>query len=86
MSSSGFRSIMERLKIKNAWDLILYTIFILVVLKLFHLYLGINDNMDNWEEFKGQHHCVLGRTESGTQQATWLCDDGKTYYRWRQLR
>ena len=86
MDSSRVRSVLKVLKIKNGWDIVLYTVFILAVLKLSHLYLGINDSMDNWEEFKSQHHCVLGRTESGTQQATWVCDDGKTYYRWRQFR
>lgn len=67
-------------------DLILYGAFILAILKLVQLYSGINESEEDWNAFKDQHHCELGRTESGTQQATWLCDDGKTYYRWRQLR
>jgi hypothetical protein len=28
----------------------------------------------------------LRMSKTGTQRASWACDDGKTYFRWRQQR
>ncbi len=67
-------------------DLALYLIFALAVLKLFGLYSDINDHEDNWNEFKQQHHCKLKETATGNIELAWQCDDGETYYRWRQVQ
>jgi len=70
---------------KKPFDLVLYALFALAIVKLFDLYGDINEHDDNWPEYKQQHHCQLKITTSGNQESAWVCDDGKTYYRWRQL-
>jgi hypothetical protein len=71
---------------KNPFDLMLYGIFALAIVKLADLYTDLNDHEDNWHDFKAQHHCELKKTAEGNVQIAWLCDDGKTYYRWRQAK
>lgn len=66
-------------------DILLYAVFLVAVLKLIDLYTDINEHENNWNEFKLQHQCQLKKTATGNQQSAWLCDDGKTYYRWRQV-
>lgn len=70
---------------KKGFDLLLYALFVFAILKLFDLYGDINEHDDNWSEFKQQHHCQLKASPAGEVQSAWVCDDGKTYYRWRQL-
>lgn len=72
--------------IKKPVDFLLYLVFILAVLKLFDLYSDINDHEDNWNEFKQQHHCELKKNATGNKELAWACDDGNTYYRWRQVQ
>ncbi|MEQ1529643.1 MAG: hypothetical protein ABL925_10025 [Methylococcales bacterium] len=64
----------------------LYLLAALVLLKLGSLYFSVSVDDGNWNEFKDQHHCRLHVNDSGNQQLSWYCDDGKTYYRWRQQR
>jgi hypothetical protein len=72
---------------KNTLDIVLYGVFVLAVLKLIGLYRGINeDNEGNWNEFKVEHHCQLKSSGESSVPSTWECDDGKTYYRWRQVK
>jgi hypothetical protein len=71
---------------KKPVDILLYLVFILAILKLIDLYTDINDHEDNWNEFKEQHHCQLKEKATGDLELAWLCDDGKTYYRWRQVK
>lgn len=71
---------------KKPADILLYAVFILAILKLIDLYTDINDHEDNWSDFKLQHHCELKKSASGNQELAWICDDGKTYYRWRQVQ
>lgn len=66
-------------------DAVLYLAFLLAVLKLADLYSNINEHEDNWKAFKQEHHCELTKSAEGNTQAAWQCDDGKTYYRWRQV-
>jgi hypothetical protein len=71
---------------KKLSDIVLYSAFALAIIILFNLYRGINEDDGNWDEFKNQHHCQLKRNGDSNIQSTWECDDGKTYYRWRQLK
>jgi hypothetical protein len=59
--------------------------FILITVILVRLYMTLNEDED-WEKFKVLHHCQLRMSKTGIQRASWICDDGKTYYRWRQQR
>jgi hypothetical protein len=67
-------------------DYVLYAVFALAILKLVDLYTDINEHEDNWAEFKEQHNCELKKTTAGNVQLAWQCDDGRTYYRWRQAQ
>lgn len=71
---------------KKLSDIVLYGVFALAIITLINLYRGINEDDGNWDEFKNQHHCQLKRSGDSNIQSTWQCDDGKTYYRWRQLK
>ncbi len=70
---------------KKPFDWLIYGAFILAIFKLVDLYTDINEHEDNWNEFKQEHHCELKKTSEGNQKLAWSCDDGKTYYRWRQV-
>lgn len=85
MAENGAGKKFKKLLPKQAFDWLIYGIFIIAVLKLVDLYSDINDHEDNWNEFKLQHHCELKINSTGNKEAAWLCDDGKTYYRWRQV-
>jgi hypothetical protein len=67
-------------------DVLLMLIFAIVVLKLSSLYFSVNVDDGNWEQFKSEHGCKLLTTETGTQRLSWICNNGKIYYRWRQQR
>lgn len=71
--------------ISKPTDAVLYLVLLLAVLKLADLYSDINDHEDHWKVFKQEHHCEQTKSAEGNLQASWLCDDGKTYYRWRQV-
>jgi hypothetical protein len=71
---------------KKPLDFVLYGVFALAILKLGSLYFSVNPDDSNWNEFKAQHHCALRKTEYGVQRSSWVCDDGKTYFRWMQQR
>lgn len=67
-------------------DMLLYAVFALAIIKLVDLYTDINEHENNWADFKLQHHCELKKTPAGNVQLAWQCDDGRTYYRWRQAQ
>jgi hypothetical protein len=67
-------------------DLLLIAALIAAIVKLTSLYLSVNTDDGAWEQFKAEHHCKLRVSEHGTQRASWECDDGEIYYRWRQQR
>lgn len=71
---------------KKPFDFLLYAAFAMAIIKLVDLYTDINEHEDNWAEFKQEHHCELKKTAAGQVQLAWQCDDGRTYYRWRQAQ
>lgn len=74
-------------RLKNNWlDVFLYAIFALALLQIGKLYLDIDDQEDNWNAFKEEHHCRLKTSGDRNIHSAWICDDGKTHYRWRQLK
>jgi len=67
-------------------DALYFLGFVLVTLILVRLYFSMNPDDAKWEQFKAEHDCQLRMSKTGTQRASWSCNDGKTYYRWRQQR
>jgi hypothetical protein len=65
---------------------LLTLLFALLVIILISLYFRVYMDDEQWEKFKAEHHCELRMSKTGTQRASWACDDGKTYFRWRQQR
>jgi len=65
---------------------LLTLLFALLVVILIGLYYRVYLDDEHWEQFKIEHRCELRITKTGTQRASWVCDDGKTYFRWRQQR
>jgi hypothetical protein len=86
MNSKELTFKLRQIMTKKPLDILLYAIFALALFKLFDLYGSINEDEGNWDEFKTSHHCQLKRSGDSNIQSTWECDDGKTYYRWRQLK
>ena len=68
------------------YDALLILAFLIVTIILLRLYWNVNENDGQWERFRTEHDCQLRMSKTGTQRASWHCDDGKTYYRWRQQR
>ena len=71
---------------QKPFDALLTLGFIIVVLILGRLYFSVNADEVIWEQFKVEHDCKLRVTKTGTQRSSWACNDGKTYFRWRQQR
>jgi len=71
---------------RSLLDVLVALLFVGAIIKLISLNFSINVDDGNWDKFKIEHHCALQKSGYGVQQASWLCDDGKTYYRWRQQR
>ena len=67
-------------------DVLLIFLFARVIIKLSSLYVSVNVDDGNWDQFKSGHGCKLLTTETGTQRLRWECDDRQIYYRWRQQR
>ncbi|MGZ8226726.1 MAG: hypothetical protein ACXWT3_08825 [Methylococcaceae bacterium] len=72
--------------IRKPFDIVIIVLIAIVIIKLFSLYVSADIDDGSWNQFKTEHHCLLQTNESGTQRLSWVCDDGKTYYRWRQQR
>lgn len=66
-------------------DAFLILFFVLIVVILVSLYREVDYDDEHWEQFKAEHHCQLRTTKTGTQRASWVCDNG-TYFRWRHQR
>ncbi len=71
---------------RKPFDTALFIVVAIVVIKLTSLYFSVNVDDGNWNQFKTEHNCQLQVNGSGTQRSSWLCEDGKAYYRWRQQR
>ncbi|NJD07745.1 MAG: hypothetical protein FIA97_14795 [Methylococcaceae bacterium] len=41
---------------------------------------------DEWATFRDAHHCIPVAVTDGSNRSGYRCDDGKVYYRWRQMR
>lgn len=67
-------------------DALLLLFFSLMVVILLSLYFRVDTDDEHWDQFKAEHHCQLRITKTGTQRASWVCDDGETYFRWRHQR
>ena len=67
-------------------DALLILFFVLLVIIMTSLYFRVDYDDEHWEQFKIEHHCQLRTTKTGTQRASWVCDNGETYFRWRQQR
>jgi hypothetical protein len=71
---------------RNIFDILIFLILAAVVIKLISLNTSVTVDDDTWNEFKTAHNCQLQKSAYGNQEASWLCNDGKVYYRWRQQR
>lgn len=71
---------------RNVFDILVFLLLAMVVIKLISLNTGVTVDDDTWSDFKTEHNCQLQKSAYGNQEASWLCDDGKVYYRWRQQR
>jgi hypothetical protein len=71
---------------RKLFDILLFVILATVVIKLISLNFSVTVDDSEWNAFKTEHHCQLQKSAYGNQEASWLCDDGKVYYRWRQQR
>ena len=67
-------------------DLILILVFLIAIIKITSLYMRVETDIDNWDEFKTEHHCVPHLSNPEVKISNWKCDDGKVYYNWRQQR
>ena len=65
-------------------DVLLILIFTIAIAILIRLYSQTQID-DNWGQFIIEHQCKIVQKEGSNNHRTgWLCDDGETYYRWRQ--
>ena len=65
-------------------DILLLLIFTIAIAILLRLYWQTQID-DNWDQFIIEHHCkVITKESSNNHRTGWICDDGETYYRWRQ--
>ena len=71
---------------ENPIDTFFILFISLLVVIMASLYSRVDFDEANWEKFKTEHHCQIRFSNTGTQRASWVCDDGKTYFRWRQQR
>jgi hypothetical protein len=71
---------------RKVFDIVVFVLLAAVVIKLISLNTGVTVDDDTWNDFKTEHNCQLQKSAYGNQEASWLCDDGKVYYRWRQQR
>lgn len=67
-------------------DLVLILFFTLAITKIYSLYFSVEDEEMDWETFRVKNNCKLKLDEDGYQSSTWVCDDGKVHYGWRQQR
>ncbi|MEQ1619891.1 MAG: hypothetical protein ABL919_00700 [Methylococcales bacterium] len=68
---------------RKPFESAIYLIAAVMLLKLGSLYFGVTVDDNDWDQYKIDHHC---QTQTDSQNSSWRCDDGKTYYRWRQQR
>ncbi|MGR9086911.1 MAG: hypothetical protein ACU841_07545 [Gammaproteobacteria bacterium] len=86
MNLNQFRNRIGQFAKEKPIDTLCILMFALLVVILSSLYFRVDFDDEHWEEFKARHHCQIRTTKFGTQRASWVCDDGKTYFRWRQQR
>jgi hypothetical protein len=68
------------------WEILLFSLLVLAALKTAGLLFGVHESEEAWDRFKAEHHCEAVGQIQGSNRAGWRCDDGRTYYRWRQQR
>ena len=71
---------------RKLFDGVVFLALAAVVIKLISLNMGVTVDDDAWNAFKTTHKCQLQKSAYGNPEASWLCDDGKVYYRWRQQK
>ncbi len=70
----------------NRWAALAIVLIGLASVKLFSLYYSVEADDGHWQQFKTEHNCKLLIGDKGVHRQSWQCDDGKTYYPWRQQR
>ena len=86
MNLKQLRSTIGQFLQEKPIDALFILFLILLVIIMSSLYFRVDFDDEHWEQFKAEHHCQLRTTKTGTQRASWACDNGKTYFRWRQQR
>jgi len=71
---------------KNPLNALIIAGFAVAIIKLFGLYNSADTDDGRWQQFRNEHRCVQQHGEEGSQRLSWKCDDGKTYFSWRQQR
>ncbi len=71
---------------KNPLEIVILLIFLIAILKITSLYMGVESDADNWDQFKAEHHCIAHIENPEIKISSWKCDDGEIYYNWRQMR
>lgn len=71
---------------KNLFSSLLLAGFAFAIIKLASLYSSADTDDGRWQQFKTDHHCIQQHGEENSQRLSWKCDDGNTYFSWRQQR
>lgn len=74
------------LGIRETVDWLFYGLLAVAIIALVDFARGAREADQQWDEFKDAHHCKPNRDSVGGLRGGWTCDDGKTYYLWRQQR
>jgi len=69
---------------KNLFSSLVIAGFAVAIVKLLALYHSADTDDGRWQQFKAEHHCVQQHGQEGSQRLSWKCDDGNTYFSWRQ--
>jgi hypothetical protein len=51
-----------------------------------YLLLSAPEGEADWDAYVREHHCKSQGGIDGSNRPGYVCDDGKTHYRWRQQR
>lgn len=86
MNIRDFGEKISRFSVEKPIETLFILLLVLLTFIVSKLYFTVDYNDEDWEQFKTEHHCQIRFTKTGTQRASWVCDDGKTYFRWRQQR
>lgn len=68
----------------NLSNFLVFIVFFIAISLLIRLYWQTQID-ENWDQFIIDHHCQkIAKESSNNHRTGWRCDDGETYYRWRQ--